>query len=67
MSRRRLEIVKYFDSIINDLDIFTETKIAGDNGLEKVLNERRDEQIKYIRRVEQAAMAVHTQADSGIF
>lgn len=52
----RLEIVKYFDSIINDLDILTETRIARDQSLEDVLNKRREEQIKFIKRVEQVSL-----------
>ena len=57
----RLAIAENFDSVINQIDLFTETKIqetAQRQGLdEEWWNRRRDEQLKVIGEIQQACLA----------
>lgn len=53
----RLRIVEFFDSLRNELDLFTETKIAENAELESFWNKRRQQQIDAIGHIEQAKLA----------
>lgn len=49
----KLRITDYFDSVINQIDIFTETEIKEESSMEKPFNERRQIQIEAIKAIEQ--------------
>lgn len=53
----RLKLTEYFDSVVNEIDLFTETRIQQDHRLEKWWNDRREEQIEAIRRIERTCLA----------
>lgn len=48
----RLRITEYFDSVINEIDLFTERKCQQDQRWEKFGNDRREEQIKVVKEME---------------
>lgn len=54
----RLKVVEYFDSVINQIDLFTETKILQKDTKisEEWLNKRRDRQIEAVKQIEQACL-----------
>lgn len=49
----KLRITQYFDSIINEIDILTETKIQQNQAFEEFYNERRQKQIDILKEFEQ--------------
>lgn len=53
-------IVEYFDSVVREIDFFTELKIQQDVSLEEVWNKRRDVQIKTVQQLQTASL---TKAD----
>lgn len=55
-STLRLQIVDYFDSLVNEIDLFTETRILEGKTPEEWLNTRREEQIQAIRQIEKASL-----------
>lgn len=57
MKNLRLRISEYFDTVVNQIDLFTETKITHDNRLEQSLNERREQQLQIVRNVERVTLA----------
>lgn len=48
----KLKIAEYFDSIVNKIDIFTETKILLNQALNDFYNDRRQKQIELVREIE---------------
>lgn len=52
----KVRITEYFESIVNQIDIFTEIKIQQDELAACRLNERRDEQIRFIKAIESASL-----------
>lgn len=52
----RLKIVEHFESMRNELDLFTETKIRENVDLESFWNKRREEQIEALNQREQSAL-----------
>lgn len=53
----RLKIVKYFDTLRNELDLFTETKINENADHENFWNRRREKQIEAIEQMERDILA----------
>lgn len=49
-------MTEYFDSVVNQIDVFVETKIQTRETPEEWWNKRRDEQIEAIRQIEQACL-----------
>ena len=52
----RVKIAEYFESLRNELDLFSEIKISEDVEYDTFWNERRDKQIDAINKIEQVAL-----------
>ena len=54
----RLRVAEYFDSVVNEIDLYTETKIQSikTQTEEDWWNKRRQEQIDEVRRIERACL-----------
>lgn len=59
MIQSRLEIAEYFDSVVNEIDLFTEKKLQHDETgtPEDWWNTRRESQIEEVRRIERACLS----------
>lgn len=56
-SSLRLQVTEYFDSVVNQIDVFVETKIQRGEAPEEWWNKRREEQIQAIKQIEHSCLA----------